>query len=88
MLLDFIQKLLGSKSNSLDFNKKLLNSKPQFIKKNINYITPTISVNNDNIIHNENATKEEIEALYEEIRILQAKNKEKIEKNRYSYNLR
>lgn len=87
-MLNFIKKLLGIKNGSYAFNDTFVKSKHQINIKNVNYSTPTFDLNNSNVIHSELKAKKEIEDLYAEIRFLQDKNREKINKNKFSYNIR
>lgn len=49
------------------------------------YTSKPIEFKNKNIVYPDNKTEKEIKALYSEIRDLQAKNREKIEKNKLVY---
>ena len=52
---------------------------------NTKYSTSPIKFKNKNIVYPNNKTEKEIEALYSEIRELQAKNRDKINKNKFVY---
>ena len=53
-------------------------------KRNIKYSTSAVELKNVNVVHNENQTEQEIEALYDEIRTLQEKNRNRIQKNKFA----
>ncbi len=88
MLLDFIKKILGIKDDSLALNKAIIKSNHRKSGSSVNFVTPAFDLNGDNVVHNEGQNEQEIQDLYAEIRVLQAKNREKLEKNKLSYNLR
>jgi len=85
MLLDFIRNLLGIKNDTHMISHKVMRSGA--VRKSINYSTPDFDLKNNNVVHNENKTEKEIEDLYAEIRVLQAQNREKIEKRKLSYKI-
>ena len=88
VLLDFIKKFLGFGSDSITFNKAIVKKKYHKSGYDVNFVTPTFDLNGENVVHPEGQTEKEIEDLYAEIRVLQTKNREKLNKNKISYNLR
>ena len=85
MLLDFIKNLLGIKKDVHIISHNVMSN--NVVRKNVNYSTPDFDLKNNNVVHNENKTEKEIEDLYAEIRVLQAQNREKIEKKKLSYKI-
>ncbi len=66
----------------LDYILKLLG-----VKNDIKYSAPVFDFNGPNVVHAEHKNKKELDDLYDEIRVLQAKNREKINKNKITYNI-
>ena len=56
-------------------------------RSNIKYVTPVFDLKNDNVVYPDNKTQKEIQDLYAEIKVLQAKNREKIKKNKITYHI-
>ena len=88
MWLDFIQKLLGIKNVSSAFCDTFVRNTPKIPVKNVNFATPAFELSNVNVVHSELKAEKEIEDLYAEIRVLQENNRQKLIKNKFSYNIR
>lgn len=56
-------------------------------RSNIKYVTPVFDLKNDNVVYPDNKTQKEIQDLYAEIKELQAKNREKINRNKITYHI-
>ena len=86
MFYDFILKLLGI-NNKPELNKNIVRKSHSVSNHHVNFSTPTFDLNSENVVHPELKNEKEIEDLYSEIRILQEKNRQKINKNKISYKI-
>ena len=87
MLYDFILKLLGIKNDRQELNKNIVRKSRSVSNHHVNFSTPSFDLNSPDVVHPELKAEKEIEDLYSEIRILQEKNREKINKNKISYKI-
>ncbi len=87
MIYDFILKLLGIKNNNSEINKNIVKKLHPVSNHHVKFSTPSFDLNSTNVVHPELKNKKEIEDLYSEIRILQEKNRQKINKNKISYKI-
>ena len=88
MLYDFILKLLGIKNDKSELKDKLVRKSNPIPKHHVNFSTPAFDLNSPDVVHPELKNEKELEDLYSEIRILQEKNRQKVDKNKISYYLK